>query len=146
MKTQRGFVNGMLMIGIALIALIAGAVVLATRGEVRDVEAEKAKAAASVVVKRVVDLIEDHRIKVANGDTKMGQGFLSSVENDIPLWPKEVFAGARGAVNEGTVTYVTGVNEEFCQTLNDTMQVSGIPTPEGAPIDRISCVAVDDGA
>lgn len=144
MMTQRGFVNSMLMVGIALIVLIAGAVVLATRGEARDVEAEKAKAAASVVIKRVVDLIEDHRIKVANGDTKMGQGFLTSVSNDIPRWPKEVFATERGAVNEGTVTYVTGVSEEFCLTLNETMQVSGIPTPEAAPVDRISCVVVDD--
>lgn len=147
MNRQRGFLNGMLMLGIALVALVAGAVALATRGDARDIETEKSKAAASVVVKRMVDLIEDHRIKVASGDTKVGQGFLDSVAADIDQWPKEAFLspGDRGAVTEGSVTYITGISESFCRSLNETLQISGIPAPEGAPSDRIACVVVDDG-
>ena len=142
MKHQRGFIQGGLIIGIALIALIVGAAALMANSDGKGIDAEKQKSAATVVVKRVADLIDDHQTKVAMGDVKLGEGFANSLSGDVTTWPKEAFVnGQRGtSVNEGSVTYITGIDEKFCQTLNSMLQVSGIPTPEDAPNDRISCV------
>ena len=142
MKTQQGFISGGLIIVIALIALIAGAVALATSTDQRDLSTDKQKASATVVIKRVADLVEAHKIKVAEGEMRLGQGFAQTVSADVGQWPKEAFVGqSRGeAINEGNVTYITEIDEEFCKSLNDLMQVSGIPTSEQAPSDRVSCV------
>jgi hypothetical protein len=142
MNNQRGFIQGGLIIGIVLIALIAGAAALMANSDGRGIDTEKQKAAATVVVKRVADLIDEHQTKVAMGDATLGQGFATSLGADVNAWPKEAFVGGeRGtAVNEGSVTYITGIDEKFCATLNSMLQVPGVPTPEDAPNDRISCV------
>lgn len=142
MKTQHGFINGGLIIVIALIALIVGAVALATNTDQRDISTDEQRASATVVIKRVADLVEAHKIKVAEGEVHVGEGFAQSMSADVAEWPKQAFVGqTRGeAVDDGTVTYITGITEEFCKSLNDVLQVSGIPTSEQAPADRVSCV------
>lgn len=142
MKQQHGFIQGGLIIGIVLIALIAGAAALMAKSDGKGIDAERQKAAATVVVKRVADLVDEHQTKVAMGDVKLGEGFAGSLGSDVSAWPKDAFVdGERGvAVNEGSVTYITGIDETFCKTLNAMVSVSGVPTPEDAPNDRISCV------
>lgn len=142
MNSQRGFINGGLIIVIALIALIAGAVALGTSTDQRDISTDKQKASATVVIKRVADLVEAHKIKVAEGEVRLGQGFAQSVSADVGQWPKEAFVGqTRGeAINEGNVTYIAEIAEEFCKSINAVLQVPGIPSTEQAPTDRVSCV------
>lgn len=142
MKRQQGFINGGLIIVIALIALIVGAVALATSTDQRDISTDGQRASATAVIKRVADLVEVHKIKVAEGEAHLGQGFAQSVSADVAQWPKDAFVGqTRGeAIDDGSVTYITGITEEFCKSLNDVLQVSGIPTSEDAPADRVSCV------
>lgn len=130
------------MIGIALVAVAVAAIAYMAGSSKSDVDVERQKAAATVVVKRVADLVTEHQTQVATGDVSLGAGFASSLSTDVAKWPKEAFVdGVRGtAVNEGSVTYITGISEEFCKTLNAVVQVNGIPNPEDGPNDRISCV------
>lgn len=143
---QRGFATGALLVGIALIGVVVGVAALVLRSNSRDLNADKQKASATVVAKRVADLVEKHQIQIAEAGIKPGQGFLASVSNDMNSWPKDIFidkADAR-AINEGTVTYITNVTPEFCASLNQVLQVEGIPTPDTAPSDRIACVVAPE--
>jgi len=145
---QRGFATGTLLVGIALAAIVIGAIALALKGNSHDLAADKQKASASVVAKRVADLIEKHQIQIAEGVAKPGQGFLASVAADLSYWPKDIFTSKAdaNAVNEGTVTYITGITPDFCKKLNEVLQVDGIPTPDTAPTDRIACVLAPEPA
>jgi len=131
-----------MLIGIAMISLVAAVSAMIIKTEEKGIDVEKQKADSIVVMKRTADAIEAHRVAVAMGDIKIGQGFAAAMSAEMSSWPKAIFVnGTPGvAVTEGTVTYMTGIDPTFCKTLNSVLSVSGVPTPEQAPNDRVVCV------
>lgn len=139
---QNGFASSYMLIGIVLISLVAGVAATLIKTQEKGIDVEKQKADSIVVMKRTADAIEAHRVAVAMGDVKLGQGFAAAMTADMNSWPKDIFLNKTPgtAVTEGTVTYMTGIDPTFCKTLNSVLQVSGVPTPEQAPNDRVVCV------
>lgn len=120
-RKQAGFINGALIIGIALMAIVVGAIAMASSSSTTDISKQKNKTAASVGMKRMSDAVEAFQINAADVGVTAAEAAIV-----LPVFPKGFQAGATpaAATYAATKLSVTGVEPEVCAEINKTLNVT----------------------
>ena len=124
-RKQAGFINGALIIGIALMAIVVGAIAMASSSSTTDISKQKNKTAASVGMKRMSDAVEAFQINAADVGVTAAEAAIV-----LPVFPKGFQAGAEPAA----VTYaakkvsVPGVDPDVCTEINKTLNITAPAT------------------
>lgn len=121
-KSQGGFINGMLMIGIALLAVVVGAIAMASSGATTDISAQKTKTTAAVGMKRMADAVEAFQISAADVGVATAEANIV-----VPTLPKGFQATASDATYFAQRFEVTDVDADVCTQINSTLGVDTAP-------------------
>lgn len=122
-KTQGGFINGMLMIGIALLTIVVGAIAMASSGANTDISTQKIKTTAAVGMNRMAAAVEAFQISAADLGVSGAEAAVV-----VPAVPKGF-----QSVTTNPVTYaakrfeVPNVDADVCAQLNKTLGVDAAP-------------------
>lgn len=142
---QGGFITGMLIIGIALMAVVVAAIAMASNSSSTDVSKQKTKTTAAVGMKKVADYVEAFQIKVAEDGTAAAEALTP------PTMPK----GFQDAEAEGGITaptyvggklIVTGVVADVCTQINSTLGLTTAPADAAAVTADLREACTADGS
>lgn len=120
---QGGFINGALIIGIALMAVVVGAIAMASSSSTTDIAAQKTKTTASVGMKKVADAVEAFQIKAAEDGVAAVEADTASF---LPKTLPKGFLLASGSIATD-VTYASGtlsianVDKDVCKGINKAL-------------------------
>ena len=117
-RKQGGFINGALIIGIALMAVVVGAIAMASSSSTTDIAAQKNKTTASVGMKKMADAVEAFQIKAAEESVQKAEDAFASWQPKMPSGFQTTPAAATYA--SGKIT-VTGVTTDVCNAINKAL-------------------------
>jgi len=126
---QGGFVTGMLIIGIALMAIVVAALAMASNSSSTDVTKQKVKTTAAVGMKKVADYVEAFQIKVAEDSLTAAEALAA------PSMPKgfQTATGTAPAYDSATGKLsVSNVETDVCTQINSTLGISTAPADAAA--------------
>lgn len=123
-RKQAGFINGALIIGIALMAVVVGAIAMASSSSTTDISKQKIKTAAAVGMKRMSDAVEAFQINAADAGVAAAEAAIV-----LPVFPKGFQAGEEPDPVTYTATKlsVPGVDPDICTEINKTLNVNPAP-------------------
>lgn len=126
-RKQGGFINGALIIGIALMAVVVGAIAMASSSSTTDIAAQKTKTTASVGMKKMADAVEAFQIQAAEEGvaaaeantakflpTTLPKGFLISGDASTNV----LYNSAKGVIT------INNVSKDVCKAVNKSL---GLP-------------------
>ncbi|ABM97181.1 hypothetical protein [Methylibium petroleiphilum] len=127
-RKQGGFINGMLMIGIALLAVVVGAIAMASSGANTDISTQKTKTTASVGLKRMADAVEAFQISAADVGIAAAEAAVV-----VPAMPKGFQSSTTDPVIYAAKHFeVPNVDADVCAAVNKTLGVDAAPATVAA--------------
>jgi hypothetical protein len=124
---QGGFINGALIIGIALMAVVVGAIAMASSSSTTDIAAQKTKTTASVGMKKMADAVEAFQIKAAEDGVSTAEAASASWLPVVPKGFQDTPAAAAYDSATGHIS-VAGVNTDVCAAVNKTLNFTAAAT------------------
>jgi len=119
---QRGFINGALIIGIALMAVVVGAIAMSQSTSTTDISKQKTRTTAAVGMKRMADAVEGFQINVADVGVANAEAGIT-----VPALPVGFQTVASAATYASPNFVVAGVDTAVCAEINRVLGVATAP-------------------